>query len=129
MSAIYDNPIQYGLHRIGQVEWTGDFDAYDLTVVWANPDTGQLFIGEDWGEYDEGTPFDGFKTARDLTRVNDRSALEDYLKALEEPNNPSHKGQVHRLLEEVDRKLEQIEKERAKAEAEARKEMEKAAKK
>ncbi len=49
MDNIRDNPERFGLEIVGEVEWTYESYDFDLTVVFRDKKTGDLFYGDDSG--------------------------------------------------------------------------------
>lgn len=88
---VYSQPESFGLQTIGEVDW-GPSNPYghDVTVVWKDVETGQLYIGSD-----EGCSCDvafNDKGRDKLTKVDRSQVLIDVL--LNTRKNPSSKAQA-----------------------------------
>lgn len=88
---VYSQPEAFGLQTIGEVDW-GPSNPYghDVTVVWKDVETGQLYIGSD-----EGCSCDvafNDKGRDKLTKVDRSQVLIDVL--LNTRKNPSSKAQA-----------------------------------
>lgn len=45
----YYDPQMYGLELVGTVDWTDEPYEFDMTAVWRDPQTGDLFYADDSG--------------------------------------------------------------------------------
>ena len=71
----YSYPEKHGLQTVGEVEWSDGGYQFDLTVVWRNPETGQLYIAEDSG-CSCPSPFENFDGVEDLDAVTPHEAIQ-----------------------------------------------------
>lgn len=71
---VYYNPEDYGLEIVGEVDWSGGFYQYDLTVVWQD-EKGQFYIGDDAG-CSCPSPFEYVNSLEVLTKVSKFEAAE-----------------------------------------------------
>lgn len=46
---VYSNPGKHGLEMVGEVEWDDEAYSFNLTAVWRDPQTGQLYWADDAG--------------------------------------------------------------------------------
>lgn len=75
---VYGQPEHFGLKILGSIEWAAESYEFNMTVVWQDPVTGQLFYASDSGcscpspyenytSRDALTPLDGIQPFIDFT--------------------------------------------------------------
>jgi hypothetical protein len=70
---VYYDPEKWGLEIVGSVQWGEPNYSFDLTVVWRNEGTGQLYYADDSG-CSCPSPFDGMDI-HDLTPASEHEVL------------------------------------------------------
>jgi hypothetical protein len=75
----YSKPEKYGLEIIGSIDWDMTSYSFDMTVVWRDSETQQLFYADDSG-CSCPSPFEDFSSKEQLTEVSKAELHEHLLK-------------------------------------------------
>jgi hypothetical protein len=76
---VYSNPEKYGLEIVGSVEWEDEPYQFNMTAVWRDRETGQLYWADDSG-CSCPSPFEEF-TSRDSLTAGTAAELDARLSA------------------------------------------------
>lgn len=74
MSGVYYRPEEHGLELVGEVQWGEACYDFDLTAVWRDPLSGQLYYADDSG-CSCPAPFEDFLTRESLTAASRQDVL------------------------------------------------------
>jgi hypothetical protein len=94
---VYSSPQKHGLEAIGDIEWDDEAYSFNMTAVWRDPQTGQLYWADDSG-CSCPSPFEDSRSRDDLT-TGTADELDAHLKGqLELAADREAAGQVADLL-------------------------------
>ena len=94
---VYSSPQKLGLDYIGDVEWDDEPYQFNMTAVWRDPQTGQIYWADDSG-CSCPSPFEDVKSRDDLT-AGTADELDAYLKwQLEHARYSEAAGRVADLM-------------------------------
>lgn len=63
---VYNSPAEHGLEIVGDIEWDDEAYSFNMTAVWRDPQTGQLYWADDSG-CSCPSPFEDVRSRADLT--------------------------------------------------------------
>jgi hypothetical protein len=96
---VYYSPEDHGLETIGEAQWGEACYDFDLTVVWRNKATGQLYYADDSG-CSCPSPFEDHRVVDDLTAATLAEVL-THLKARAEETYGASLSDAADLIERV----------------------------
>jgi hypothetical protein len=102
MTDVYYNPENFGLETIGEVDWDDESYSFNMTAVWCDKETGQLYWADDSG-CSCPSPFEDYND-RDKLTAGTAGELDAHLKGnLESAASGDAAGQVADLMLRIKR--------------------------
>jgi hypothetical protein len=99
---VYSTPEKHGLETLGDVEWDDEDYQFNITAVWRDKETGQIYWADDSG-CSCPSPFEDYRD-RDQLTAGSADELDAHLKGnLEGALNGAAAGQVADLMLRVKR--------------------------